>query len=69
MDTTVEPERPRTDSPGMNPEVAGFSTGPQAAGSVRCSGSKCMTKPGDSGGGKEPQLKADARSDEGTEIG
>jgi hypothetical protein len=26
-------------------------------------------KPGNSGGGKEPQLKADARSDEGREIG
>jgi hypothetical protein len=26
-------------------------------------------KPGNSGGGKGPQLKADARSDEGTEIG
>jgi hypothetical protein len=28
-----------------------------------------LTKPGNSGGGKGPQLKADARSDEGWEIG
>jgi hypothetical protein len=28
-----------------------------------------LTKPDTSGGGKEPQLKADARSDEGREIG
>ena len=28
-----------------------------------------LTKPGNAGGGKGPQLKADARSDEGGEIG
>ena len=28
-----------------------------------------LTKPGNSGGGKGPQLKADARSDDGREIG
>jgi hypothetical protein len=28
-----------------------------------------LTKPGNSGGGKEPQLKADARSDDEREIG
>jgi hypothetical protein len=59
-----------TGSPSTDRSADQLAARERKAGPTRMAGGLVvLTKPGNAGGGKGPQLKADARSDDGREIG